>query len=364
MTTVALLREVEFLASLDDETLGELVEHSHIVRRPRGARIVSELESGADVFVVLSGTAEVFVEPRRGDKKVLQTLGPGRAFGEMSSLTGGLRSATVEATTDVEVLVIPDATFDALRERRPEIAVALLRTLAKRFAEADRAVDALLSETATAPATIATATPVEDSTAEASPRPAALPNGSAVRSIKRVWHELVVDRNRDLTFLTLASFVLTLVAVRLIVYCSFRIDFAPRGVLRGAYMTGFTLLFASAAAAVLTFSASIRCDASSRSRTASWRSRFLDLQRARRHALRSISFSKDIHTADPDRRVLTSERLYRPYRTSSSRDRDRPRRADPGRVSPPVLPARLVHRQDAGPSPVRAPIACARHLRG
>lgn len=286
MTDLAILRSVEFLASLDDETLAELVSHGRVVRHRKGARIVSELESGADVFVLLAGAAEVFVEPRRGEKKVLQTLGPGRAFGEMSSLTGGLRSATVEATTDVEVLVIPDATFDALRERRPEIAVALLRTLAKRLAEADRAVDALLSETATAPATIATATPVEG-------------------SIKRVWHELVVDRNRDLTFLTLASFVLTLVAVRLIVYCSFRVDFAPRGVLRGAYMTGFTLLFASAAAAVLTFRPAVR-----RLVAIAYGVGVALIFNELGVTLAFDIFYKDIHTADPNV-AFDVERLYR-----------------------------------------------------
>ena len=283
---LALLREVDFLAALDDESLHELVAHAPIVHHARGARIVSELESGADVFVLVKGEAEVFVEPRRGEKKVLQTLTPGRAFGEMSSLTGGLRSATVEATTPVDVLVIRDAAFDQLRERRPEVAVALLRTLAKRLAEADRAVDALLSETAPA-AAIATTTPVERG------------------SIKRVWHELVVDRNRDLTFLTLVAFVLTLVVVRLVVYCSFRLDVAPRGVLRGAYMTGFTLLFASAAAAVLTFRPAVR-----RLVAIAYGIGVALIFNELGVTLAFDIFYKDIHTADPNV-AFDVERLYR-----------------------------------------------------
>ena len=62
-----------------------------------------------------------------------------------------------------------------------------------------------------------------------------------------MWHELVVDRDRDLTFLTLVAFVLTLVAVRLVDLRPFRFDFAPRGLLRAAYMTGFTLVIVSSA---------------------------------------------------------------------------------------------------------------------
>jgi len=72
-------------------------------------------------------------------------------------------------------------------------------------------------------------------------------------SIGRAWRELVVGRKKDLAFLTFAAFVVTLVVVRLGVYASFRFDFAPRDVLRAAYMTGFALLGASACAALLTF---------------------------------------------------------------------------------------------------------------
>ncbi|HEY1558706.1 MAG TPA: cyclic nucleotide-binding domain-containing protein, partial [Kofleriaceae bacterium] len=139
------LRAVDFLAPLDDETLDELVTHARRVHYTTGQRIVSELETGADVFVVVSGTADVVVEPRRGERRVLHALGPGGAFGEMSSLTGGLRSATVVTTADCELVIIRDAVFDRLRERRPEVALALLRTLGKRLGDAEHAIDELLA---------------------------------------------------------------------------------------------------------------------------------------------------------------------------------------------------------------------------
>ena len=142
---LGILRAVDFLAPLDDDTLAELVDSSRTARRAKGDRIVSELESGADVFVITRGTAEVVVEPRRGERKVLRTLAAGCAFGEMSSLTGNLRSATVMATSEVELLVIDDETFDRLRERRPAVALSLLRTLSQRLADADRSIDELLT---------------------------------------------------------------------------------------------------------------------------------------------------------------------------------------------------------------------------
>ena len=240
IAAVELLRKVDFLAALDDATLGELAAGARVARYAKDDRIVCVLESGADVFVVTKGEAEVFVEPRAGDKQVLGVLGPGSAFGEMSSLTGELRSATVMARNDVEVLVIADADFDRLRERRPEVAVVLVRTLARRLAEADRAVDALLAQEVERPSAVA---------AHAMATHVKVERGS----VARVWRELVVNHRRDLPFLTLVSFVATLVLIRAGVHAAFRFDLAPRAVLRVAYMSGFSLLFFSAMTALLTF---------------------------------------------------------------------------------------------------------------
>jgi CRP-like cAMP-binding protein len=281
----ALLRRVEFLAPLDDATLDELIGCAERSRHPTGTRIVGELEAGADVYVVLAGSAEVVVEPHRGTRRVLHTLGPGSAFGEMASLTGELRSASVIATEAVELLVIRDADFDRLRDRRPEVAVALLAMLGRRLVDADRAIDALLAE------------PRDAAPAAPSPTPPG--------SIRRVWRELVVNRHRDLAFLTLAAFVVTLVAVRVTVYLSFRLDVAPRGVLRTAYITGFALLFGSAAAALLAFRPLVRkLVAIAYGVGAALIFNELGV------TLAFDIFYKDIHTRDPDF-AFDVERLYR-----------------------------------------------------
>jgi CRP-like cAMP-binding protein len=282
---LALLRRVEFLAPLDDASLAELIERADVERHAAGDRIVGELEPGADVFVLVAGCAEVIVEPRGGGRRVLHTLGAGSAFGEMASLTGELRSASVIATEDVELLVIRDADFDRLRERRPEVAVALLGMLGRRLVDANRAIDTLLAEPA----------------ADAAP---AHPDAAA-GSIRRVWRELVVNRQRDLAFLTLAAFVVTLVVVRLAVYLSFRLEVAPRGVLRTAYVTGFALVFGSAAASLLAFRPRVRSlVALAYGIGAALIFNELGV------TLAFDIFFKDIHTPDPDV-AFDVERLYR-----------------------------------------------------
>jgi CRP-like cAMP-binding protein len=233
---LAVVRRVRFLAPLDDDSLREVASAARRGRWSKGERMVTELESGADVFVVLRGEAEVSLEGQGGEKEVLGRLGPGEAFGEMSSLTGELRSATVVALGDVEALVVPDDVFDDLRARRPLVAVALVRMLAERLAGAERAVETLLASPEDA----------DEAAAKAQVKPGR-------GSIARAWRELVVGHARDLSFLTFAAFVTTLLLVRAGVYLAFRLDVAPFGVLRTAYMTGFALLGLSAASALLTF---------------------------------------------------------------------------------------------------------------
>lgn len=231
---LAALRQVPFLAVLEEAALEELLARSRRARYRPGQRIIGELEAGADPHVLLEGQAEVSVESEAGGRLVLRTLGPGSAFGEMASVTGELHSASVDAVGEVEVLVIPDASFDALRERRPEVAVALVRLIGERLLTAERTIDDLLAE--------------RERATPGAPR-ARLRRGS----ISRAWRELVVNRRRDLAFLTFAGFVVTLLAVRGLAELAFRFDVMPRGVHQCAYLTGFALLALSALGALLTY---------------------------------------------------------------------------------------------------------------
>ena len=297
----AALHRVDYFKDLDDKTLAEIVASARAVRFRSGQRIVTELEAGADVYVLTKGEAEISVEPRAGEKQVLGTIGAGQAFGEMSSLTGELRSATVTARGEAEALVIADADFDRLRARRPEVAVALVRILGKRLAGAERAIDALLVAPPTSAHAAAEAVAQAGSAPLAQVAQAKLQRGS----IARAWRELVVNRRRDLGFLALVGFVVTLVLVRLGVFLAFHFDFAPRAILRGAYLSGFLLLALSALTALLTFRAEVR-----RAVALAYGVGLALILNELGVTLAFDIFFKDIHTADPDV-PFDIERLYR-----------------------------------------------------
>ena len=332
--SIALLRGITLFAEVDRETLLELFAQARRREYPSGSVIVNELEPGTEMFVLVHGQAEVSVDATLGSRRVVGHLGPGSGFGEISALTGELRSATVTATTDALALVITSDEFERLRERRPQIALALLGLPAERLRETERAIEGLLaSADEGAPG---------DASAHAILR-AEGAGGKLVRgSITRLYQELVTGRRRDLPFLAFVSFVATLLAVRCAVYLSFRYDVAPRAVLRAAYMTGFASLVLSACASLLTFRPALR--------------RMIAVVFYGIGAALIVNelgvtlafdiFYKDIHTADPTSPSMSSDSTNEA--PPCMRSADRPRGIDPGGVPAEVLRASAVRAGDAG----------------
>ncbi|HQY61676.1 MAG: cyclic nucleotide-binding domain-containing protein [Myxococcales bacterium] len=102
-----------------------------------GDVIVREGDAGDAAYIVAEGLCDVRKRVA-GGTAVVKTLGPGDVFGEMAILTAGPRTASVVAVEDTTVLVLTsEALEDELAALKPWMA-SLLRTLAKRFREADQ----------------------------------------------------------------------------------------------------------------------------------------------------------------------------------------------------------------------------------
>lgn len=106
----------------------------YLVTHPMGDIIFSEGEIGTEMFIIQSGMVELLKEIG-GETRVLSTLEKGDFFGEMSVLEDLPRTASARAKTDVELVRINGATFDAMLKSNTEIAVRMLRKLSRRVRE-------------------------------------------------------------------------------------------------------------------------------------------------------------------------------------------------------------------------------------
>ena len=86
-----------------------------------GEVVFSEGELGDSLYVLASGTANVFVKDEAGHNAKVRALGDGDFFGEIALVTGGPRTATVTTAEPCEVLRLERSTVESLAERFPAI---------------------------------------------------------------------------------------------------------------------------------------------------------------------------------------------------------------------------------------------------
>ena len=84
-----------------------------------GEVIVQQGTIGGELFMITSGTVEVLGEDRGATSKVLARLGAREVFGEKALLEDTLRTATVRASSAVDVLVMPREDFRSLIAQFP-----------------------------------------------------------------------------------------------------------------------------------------------------------------------------------------------------------------------------------------------------
>jgi CRP/FNR family cyclic AMP-dependent transcriptional regulator len=130
------MREDGFLASLSDEDADAL--RTAGVRRTYGGHVtlVHQDDEAGPVVVLLGGRAKIAVT-EGGREAIFGVVGPGELIGELAAIEGSPRSTTVTTLEPVDALVIPRTDFLGLLNRRPRIALAILRVVARRLRYAD-----------------------------------------------------------------------------------------------------------------------------------------------------------------------------------------------------------------------------------
>lgn len=112
-----------------DVDFTKLANSGYVARkRPAGDVIFSEGEAGDCMFILRSGEVEI-----RRHGELIEKVGPGGIFGEMSLIDGSPRSASAHAGTDCELLEIDEKTFTYLVHEAPYFALDVMRTLAARI---------------------------------------------------------------------------------------------------------------------------------------------------------------------------------------------------------------------------------------
>jgi CRP/FNR family cyclic AMP-dependent transcriptional regulator len=96
-----------------------------------GELLIREGEASTEMFILLAGELRAFTTDASGRELVFNVMTPGEFFGELS-LDGGLRSATVQATSGAICVVVQQSEVQAFLGEFPEFAQALVMSLIAR----------------------------------------------------------------------------------------------------------------------------------------------------------------------------------------------------------------------------------------
>ena len=126
-----LLKAVPWFAACTDEQLADVARMAERLRIEAGEVILREGRLGRELFMILDGTVTVTREGR-----VVNVIEAGGYFGELAAIEAIPRTATVTATTDLDVLVIGPRQFETMTDI-PGFRKALLTSMSRRIREAD-----------------------------------------------------------------------------------------------------------------------------------------------------------------------------------------------------------------------------------
>jgi len=126
-----LLAKTSIFAPLSEDALLSIAQDARVRTFAAGEMIVEEGDETGSMFIINEGSVEVL----KGTT-VVDEMGVGTFFGEMSILENHPRSASIRAKEAVSCVSIRRIDFAGLLQRRPHIAVEMLPELAKRLREA------------------------------------------------------------------------------------------------------------------------------------------------------------------------------------------------------------------------------------
>jgi CRP-like cAMP-binding protein len=137
------LRNVPLLSSLSETQLEWVASSSRVCRYPKGSIVFHEGDTGDYLLVILRGRVKVVLLGESGHESIIAMLEPPNFLGEVALIDQAPRSATVVAVEETEFLQIASKSFQALISEHPEMAVTVMRHLAKMLRESHEQIRTL-----------------------------------------------------------------------------------------------------------------------------------------------------------------------------------------------------------------------------
>ena len=127
------LSKVSIFSLMKKVDLERLAEQAREQFFQKGDIIINEGDRDRRLFIIISGEVEVFKNLGEATEKRLGDFGPHSYFGEMTLIDDLVRSASVIAKTDTQLLSLDQLDLRQEIEKYPIISMELLQMLSRRI---------------------------------------------------------------------------------------------------------------------------------------------------------------------------------------------------------------------------------------
>jgi len=138
------LKQAPLFRGLDKEAANALAHTMSSIRLSRGAVLFHEGDTGNQLYVVVSGKIKLGRTGATGRENLLEVMGPGQMFGELSVFDPGPRSTTATAVTASELRCLEHDDLVTWLSQYPQVAQGIMAQLARRLRHANDVVSDLV----------------------------------------------------------------------------------------------------------------------------------------------------------------------------------------------------------------------------
>jgi CRP/FNR family cyclic AMP-dependent transcriptional regulator len=128
-----MLRRAGLFQGVDPDDVEALASEFEIIETPRGTVLFHEGDPGDSLFIVLAGKVKLGRRSSDGRENLVAVMGPSDQFGELSLFDPGPRTVTAVVLIDGRMARLPKEALHKWVQERPQIALQLLRVVARRL---------------------------------------------------------------------------------------------------------------------------------------------------------------------------------------------------------------------------------------
>lgn len=130
-----LLSKLDIFRDLSDDEIQQIEEMVKMITCKRGHVFFRPDEKAEVLFMLKKGKVQVYTISSEGKRLIVETIGPGTFFGEMSLTAQSMHESFAEAVEDSLICVLSRADIEMLLLQKPQVAIRLLDAMSHRLQE-------------------------------------------------------------------------------------------------------------------------------------------------------------------------------------------------------------------------------------